>query len=659
MNKALASIVLAFIFSASLAPIARAEETAPEGNSFDVVFVIDNSGSMDDSDHDKLSFMAAQLFIDLCSNSNSRMGYVGFSDRLKTKLPIQEISGNSNFRDSFSTLADYGGGTNIGLGLSEAYTLFSDVKKSEYGNKQVVILLGDGNNWPTQAKSVSELDAETKEAAAKLKDANITLYTIGFNYDGELNVDFMKSLPSDSNRFFEARTAEEIPIVMSQIYMSLFNGGYKHIGDFEPSGNTQSVNVALSSDMYEADVVFVASSAKISSVAATSPNGETFGAESLASGSKHSLLRLNFPDSGEWRIDYIASGDGTVAIELISIFDIPDYASVNVTFESSSGTVIYPQNVKYGALASAPPTPIRTGYIFSGWFVDEECETPFDFSTPATRDMTLYAKWAMEVAGVYQVTFDMSGGSFLNPIPVVANGRIELPSDNKLKRAGYVFEGFYLDKNATIPFDPDSAIAKDTTLYANWTAAKAKIWPILLLAAITLLLLAFALFVFPNLLYRYDTGQNQFIGAVLAVPLVILFCLTSYEWFIATLLPTVFYYTESSREAFGAEFEEVYANFFFYSGMLAPCVANLALVYVIPCLTPLDRSQRKMQYKAHLLLASAVGVILPLLLALPFGIDMKSALLLVLLHFVSWIANFFLSSLAVSAYAIKSFSLWG
>jgi uncharacterized repeat protein (TIGR02543 family) len=659
MNKALISFVLAFVLLASLAPFAYAGETVPEGNSFDVVFVIDNSGSMDTADHEKLSFMAAQLFIDLCGNSNSRMGYVGFSDKIKVKRPIQEISGNSEFRNAFSGLADYGGGTNIGLGLSEAYTLFSDVKKSEYGNKQVVILLGDGNNWPTSTQNVSELDAETKEWASKLKAANIEIYAIGFNYDGELNVDFMKSLPSDSNRFFEARSASEIPLIMSQIYMSLFNGGYKHVADSKPLGSLESVSVTLSTDMYEADIVFVATGANISSVSATSPDGQAHAEGDLISGSKYSLLRLNFPDSGEWRIDYIASGDGTVAIELITIFDIPDYASVNVIFESNSGTVIYPQNVKHGSVVAAPPTPIRTDYIFSGWFVDEECKTPYDFSMPAVKDMTLYAKWAMEVAAVYQVTFDMNGGAFVNPVPVVASGYLDLPEANSFKRTGYEFEGFYLDKNATIPFDPETEIIKDTTLYANWTVTEASAWPALVLALITVILLLFSIFVFPRLLDRYYNDRNPFILSALAVPLVILFCLTVYQWFFSLLVPTVFYYEVGARSLFGFEFERFYSNLFLYTGVLVPCLANLALVYLIPCLAHFDRSQRKTQYKTSLILVCALGVVTPLLLTVPFGASLKCVLLYLLLHMISWTANFLLSSLAVSASAIKSFSLWG
>ena len=40
-----------------------------------------------------------------------------------------------------------------------------------------------------------------------------------------------------------------------------------------------------------------------------------------------------------------------------------------------------------------PADPTRDGYTFGGWFTDEACTQAYDFSTPVTADLTLYAKW--------------------------------------------------------------------------------------------------------------------------------------------------------------------------------------------------------------------------------------------------------------------------
>ena len=46
-------------------------------------------------------------------------------------------------------------------------------------------------------------------------------------------------------------------------------------------------------------------------------------------------------------------------------------------------------------------TPTREGYDFDGWFTDKEFNNKFDFSTPLTKDYTVYAKWTK----VFTVTY--------------------------------------------------------------------------------------------------------------------------------------------------------------------------------------------------------------------------------------------------------------
>ena len=46
-----------------------------------------------------------------------------------------------------------------------------------------------------------------------------------------------------------------------------------------------------------------------------------------------------------------------------------------------------------GSTAEMPAAPLRTGYTFGGWYTDPECKNAFDFATPVTDDMMLYARW--------------------------------------------------------------------------------------------------------------------------------------------------------------------------------------------------------------------------------------------------------------------------
>lgn len=67
-----------------------------------------------------------------------------------------------------------------------------------------------------------------------------------------------------------------------------------------------------------------------------------------------------------------------------------------VTFDANGKDAAMPdsQRVMEGKAATEPSTqPQCKGYTFGGWFTDEACTQAYDFSTPVTADLTLYAKW--------------------------------------------------------------------------------------------------------------------------------------------------------------------------------------------------------------------------------------------------------------------------
>lgn len=61
-----------------------------------------------------------------------------------------------------------------------------------------------------------------------------------------------------------------------------------------------------------------------------------------------------------------------------------------IIFDSDGGTEVAGQNVIVNGNAKVPSTTIREGYVFKGWYLDDE---EFDFSTKISKDVTLTAKW--------------------------------------------------------------------------------------------------------------------------------------------------------------------------------------------------------------------------------------------------------------------------
>ncbi|MDE5613643.1 MAG: InlB B-repeat-containing protein [Treponemataceae bacterium] len=80
----------------------------------------------------------------------------------------------------------------------------------------------------------------------------------------------------------------------------------------------------------------------------------------------------------------------TADITLIAEWGTPGATIWTITFDSVGGTAIDPQNVESGKTADEPSAPTKDGYIFLGWYKDDN---EFDFTIPITDHTELTAKW--------------------------------------------------------------------------------------------------------------------------------------------------------------------------------------------------------------------------------------------------------------------------
>ena len=80
----------------------------------------------------------------------------------------------------------------------------------------------------------------------------------------------------------------------------------------------------------------------------------------------------------------------TVTNDIATIYEAKEFVNFNL---NGSDAQIDTQIVDKNGKATQPTDPTRNGYTFMGWYTDKECLTKFDFNTPITADITLYAKW--------------------------------------------------------------------------------------------------------------------------------------------------------------------------------------------------------------------------------------------------------------------------
>ena len=159
-----------------------------------------------------------------------------------------------------------------------------------------------------------------------------------------------------------------------------------------------------------------------------------------------------------------------------------------VTFDATGGTPTpSPVLVAVNTPVSKPTDPTMAGYTFTGWYTAQS--TKWDFVTPVTEDMILYAGWKKDEPQPTPTPVPPSGGSsgdgnMENAFRVLFNDGAatlsvvtDLSYGDKLTnpetpvKDGYTFAGWYKDSACTQAWDFETGIPGDMTLYAKWTAA--------------------------------------------------------------------------------------------------------------------------------------------------------------------------------------------
>lgn len=150
-----------------------------------------------------------------------------------------------------------------------------------------------------------------------------------------------------------------------------------------------------------------------------------------------------------------------------------------ITFRSNGGTAISDGAVVSGGLITEPTPPTKSGYVFGGWYKDRNLTIPWNFAADTvTKTTSLYARWIAEGSTdngtdntftKYRITFRSNGGTAILDGAVASGGLITEPTPPT--KSGYVFGGWYKDRNLVTPWNfATDTVVKTTSLYAKWTA---------------------------------------------------------------------------------------------------------------------------------------------------------------------------------------------
>lgn len=170
-----------------------------------------------------------------------------------------------------------------------------------------------------------------------------------------------------------------------------------------------------------------------------------------------------------WYKDDNRTDDWNFAIDKVTqnikLYAKWEEGSFLVKFDTLDGKEITELVVDYDELIVEPVKPTRTGYSFIGWFLDENDDVAWNFTTDKVlEDITLYAKWELNE---YTVEFDTDGGSLIDDVIVNHNELVSKPTDPT--KDNNTFQGWFRDEDRTIAWNFDNnRVTSSITLYAKW-----------------------------------------------------------------------------------------------------------------------------------------------------------------------------------------------
>lgn len=151
------------------------------------------------------------------------------------------------------------------------------------------------------------------------------------------------------------------------------------------------------------------------------------------------------------------------------LVSVDDYF-YTVSFESDGGTVIDSLIQVVGTAVSAPTDPVKKGYIFEGWYIDQDYTTLYDFDNPQSNNITLYAKWVFDET--FSIIYLVVSEDETRTILLKDGEGYDLP---RLFKDGYIFDWWYTAETYRVRYREylyfPVGIDEPLTLYAKWVEA--------------------------------------------------------------------------------------------------------------------------------------------------------------------------------------------
>lgn len=200
--------------------LSYAEESAAH-KKYDIVVAIDVSGSMKQTDSERVAFETIELLLRLCGD-NDKFGVVAFNDTIVYNSGLISVSGKEEKQELLNKLEQisYSGETDNGLGMREAVKLLISDRTEDTG--KLLIYLADGvtdlaksSTGRTAEESAEDMQWSTQQAV----EHGIPVFTFGFTGSFGQDMDELTAVSAKTGGSYNACAG---PLQMMNMVSSIF-----------------------------------------------------------------------------------------------------------------------------------------------------------------------------------------------------------------------------------------------------------------------------------------------------------------------------------------------------------------------------------------------------------------------------------------------------
>ena len=319
-------MILVMIFTLFSTTVKTQAANDKNANRMNVVFVLDASGSMNNTDSEGWRYEAVDLFLGLAINDGNYMGAVVFNEDIVLEQNLSSINGLEAKKKITQQIQEskVGGDTNIGKAIELATQMLQQSGNPDLSS--AIILLSDGNTDLPNDTTGEELKASEASKANAIQNARqngYPIYCVGLNANNKANPQELQNIADATGGVFvEVNNAEDLKKVFSQFYNMVYSTQTVTLAETKiPDNGTLDVPFKIPGMGVEEANIIINTLNSNTSYAIFQPNGIALMESELDSmrinANSFTVVKIPNPEPGEWKIEVRGISGDDVKIDMV------------------------------------------------------------------------------------------------------------------------------------------------------------------------------------------------------------------------------------------------------------------------------------------------------------------------------------------------------